>query len=46
MPNFLSLEEVLLIHRDQIDLYGGTPTVHDTPRGKAKLPLEGPNSTR
>jgi len=29
VPNFLSLEEVLLIHSDQIDLYGGTPDVRD-----------------
>ena len=29
MPNFLSLEEVLLIHSDQVDLYGGAPGVRD-----------------
>lgn len=29
MPHFLSLEEVLLIHSDQVGLYGGEPTVRD-----------------
>ena len=29
MPNFLSLEEVLLIHSNQVDLYGGEPNVRD-----------------
>jgi len=28
-PLFLSLAEVLLIHRDQIDLYGGEPGLRD-----------------
>jgi death-on-curing protein len=29
VPHFLSLEEVLLIHSDQVGLYGGEPTVRD-----------------
>jgi death-on-curing protein len=29
MPDFLTLEDVLLLHGDQIDLYGGDPEVRD-----------------
>jgi hypothetical protein len=29
VPHFLSLEDVLLIHSDQVDLYGGEPTMRD-----------------
>jgi death-on-curing protein len=29
VPHFLSPEEVLLIHSDQVDLYGGEPAVRD-----------------
>jgi death-on-curing protein len=29
MPDFLTLEDVLLLHRDQIDLYGGDHEVRD-----------------
>lgn len=28
-PNFLSLSEVILIHRDQLDRYGGHPGIRD-----------------
>ena len=29
MPDFLSLEDVLLLHSDQVDLYGGAQGVRD-----------------
>jgi death on curing protein len=29
MPDFLSLADILLVHEDQIDLYGGAPGVRD-----------------
>lgn len=29
MPDFLSLEDVLFLHRNQVDLYGGAPGVRD-----------------
>lgn len=29
LPNFLSVEEVIEIHRDQIERYGGSPGIRD-----------------
>jgi len=29
MPVFLAIDEILAIHRDQIDRYGGSPGVRD-----------------
>jgi len=39
MPKFLMLDEVLLIHKDQIDRYGGQPGIRDLNLLKSALAM-------
>ena len=42
-PEFLTLDEILEIHRDQIDRYGGEPGIRDMglPESAAAMPMAG-----